>query len=100
MSVVCTIGLDIAKNKFQVHGEDCHMKQIFNRQLDRKKVLAFFASLPPCQVGIEACGGAHYWAREISKFGHEVKLVPPRQVKPFVINNWSAPLKLIHFQWD
>ncbi len=87
MSQVCTIGLDIAKNKFQVHGEERQGKKLFNKQLVRKDVLTFFATLSPCLVGLEACGGAHYWAREIAKLGHEVKLVPPRQVKPFVINN-------------
>lgn len=87
MSRVCTIGLDIAKNKFQVHGEDRQGKMVFNKQLRRHDVLAFFAALPTCLVGLEACGGAHYWAREISKYGHDVRLIPPRQVKPFVINN-------------
>lgn len=87
MRRVCTIGLDIAKNKFQVHGEDQNGKQMFNKQISRKDVLTFFANLPPCLVGIEACGGSHYWAREISKFGHQVKLMSPRLVKPFVINN-------------
>ena len=87
MSQVCTIGLDIAKNKFQVHGEDRHGKKVFNRQLLRKEVLPFFANLPACLIGIEACGGAHYWARELGKLGHEVRLIPPRQVRPFVINN-------------
>ena len=87
MSQVCTIGLDIAKNKFQVHGEDERGAKIFNKQLIRAEVLNFFAHLPPCLVGLEACGGAHYWARELGKLGHDVRLVPPRQVKPFVINN-------------
>jgi transposase len=87
MAQVCTIGLDIAKNKFQVHGEDSHGKKVFNRQLNRNKVLLFFANIPTCLVGLEACGGAHYWARELTKVGHDVRLIPPRQVKPFVINN-------------
>ncbi len=87
MSQVCTIGLDIAKNKFQVHGEDARGKKIFNKQLRRNEVLSFFANLPVCLVGMEACGGSHYWARELIKSGHDVKLIPPRQVKPFVINN-------------
>ncbi len=87
MSQVSTIGLDIAKNKFQVHGEDAHGKKIFNKQLRRGEVLSFFANLPVCLVGMEACGGSHYWARELIKSGHDVKLIPPRQVKPFVINN-------------
>ena len=87
MREVCTIGLDIAKNKFQIHGEDNQGKKVFNKQLSRSGVLPFFANLPICLVGLEACGGAHYWAREIRKLGHEVRLIPPRQVKPFVINN-------------
>ena len=87
MTQVCTIGMDIAKNKFQVHGEDQHGKRIFSRQLLRKDVLTFFANLPACLVGLEACGGAHYWARELVKMGHDARLIPPRQVKPFVINN-------------
>ncbi len=87
MSQVCAIGLDIAKNKFQVHGEDARGNKIFNKQLRRDEVLNFFANLPVCLVGLEACGGSHYWARELIKLGHNVKLIPPRQVKPFVINN-------------
>lgn len=89
MGKVCRIGLDIAKEYFQVHGVDKNGKDMFNRKLKRKNVLAFFANLPPCLVGLEACGGAHYWAREISKLdvGHTVKLVSPRHVKPFVLNN-------------
>lgn len=87
MSEVCTIGLDIAKNKFQVHGEDAHGNRVFNKQILRKDLLNFFANTPPCLVGMEACGGSHYWGREISKLGHEVRLIPTRLVKPFVINN-------------
>ena len=91
MRQVYTIGLDIAKNKFQVHGKDKQGKKIFNKQI-RRGVLPFFANLPVCLVGLEACGGAHYWAREIRKYGHEVRLIPPRQVKPFVINMYIPPL--------
>ncbi|MBQ9452243.1 MAG: IS110 family transposase [Desulfovibrio sp.] len=87
MRQVCTIGLDIAKNKFQVHGEDSQGQKVFSKQLSRSSVSPFFANLPVCLVGLEACGGAHYWAREIRKLGHDVRLIPPRQVKPFVINN-------------
>lgn len=89
MGQVCQIGLDIAKEYFQVHGVDKNGKDVFNRKLKRKNVLAFFANLPPCLVGLEACGGAHYWAREIAKLdaGHTVRLVSPRHVKPFVLNN-------------
>ena len=89
MGEVCRIGLDIAKEYFQVHGVDKNGKDMFNRKLKRKNVLAFFANLPPCLVGLEACGGAHHWAQEISKLdvGHTVKLVSPRHVKPFVLDN-------------
>ena len=89
MRQVCQIGLDIAKQYFQVHGVDKHGKDVFNKKLKRKNVLSFFANLPPCLVGMEACGGAHYWAREIAKLdaGHTVRLISPRRVKPFVLNN-------------
>lgn len=87
MKQVCRIGLDIAKYKFQVHGVDQHGKDVCNKQLARKDVLAFFANLPICKVGLEACGGAHYWGREIEKLGHAVVLISPRHVKPFVLNN-------------
>lgn len=75
MGEVCRIGLDIAKEYFQVHGVDKNGKDVFNRKLKRKNVLAFFANLPPCLVGLEACGGAHYWARALSRLdaGHTVK---------------------------
>lgn len=87
MKQVCRIGLDIAKNKFQVHGVDKNGKDLFNKQLNRNNVLRFFANLPVCLVGMEACSGAHHWAREIEKLGHRVGLISPRLVKPFVINN-------------
>lgn len=89
MGQVCRIGLDIAKENFQVHGVDKNGKELFNKKLKRSKVLEFFANLPACVVGLEACGGAHYWAREISKLdaGHTVHLISPRHVKPFVFNN-------------
>jgi transposase len=81
--------LDIAKNSFQVHGVDKHGKELFNKMLKRSAVLPFFANLPPCLVGLEACGGSHYWARELANLdaGHTVRLISPRHVKPFVINN-------------
>lgn len=89
MGTVCRIGLDIAKEYFQAHGVDKNGKELFNRKLRRNQVLSFFANLPPCVVGLEACGGAHYWARELSKLdaGHTVHLISPRHVKPFVLNN-------------
>lgn len=79
-----TIGLDLAKSVFQVHGVDERGKVVITKQLRRRAVLDFFANLPPCLVGIEACGSAHYWAREIRKLGHEVRLMPPAYVKPYV----------------
>ena len=78
---VATMGFDIAKNSFQVHGADDRGKVVLRRKLSRGKVLEFFANLPRCLVGMEACGGAHYWARELIKFGHEVRLMPPSYVK-------------------
>ena len=80
----CTIGLDIAKNVFQAHGADASGRQLFSRRLTRGKVLEFFAAQPRCVVALEACGGAHHWARELTILGHEVRLIPPAYVKPFV----------------
>lgn len=79
-----TIGLDLAKSVFQVHGVDAHGKVVLSKRLRRDAVLAFFANLPPCTVGMEACATAHYWAREITKLGHTVRLMPPQYVKPYV----------------
>ena len=84
MGEIATIGLDLAKNVFQVHGIDAQGKALARRQLRRAEVLAFFAKRPPCLVGMEACATAHYWAREIAKLGHEVRLIPPAYVKPYV----------------
>ncbi len=84
MTRVSIIGLDLAKNVFQVHGIDDRGKVLVRRSLRRAEVLAFFAKLSPCLVGMEACGTAHHWARELIKLGHEVKLMPPAYVKPYV----------------
>lgn len=84
---VTTIGLDIAKHVFQVHGVDTNGKIALRKQLKRSQVLAFFANLPPCRVGLEACAGAHYWARELIKVGHDAKLISPQFVKPYVKGN-------------
>ncbi len=84
MGEVVTIGLDLAKNVFQVHGIAANGKILVRRQLRRGEVLKFFQGVPPCLVGIEACGTAHYRAREIAAFGHTVRLMPPAYVKPYV----------------
>ena len=81
---VTTIGLDIAKSVFQVHGIDAEGKVILRRQLKRRYVIAFFQKLPPCLVGIEACASSHYWSRELQACGHTVRLMPPAYVKPYV----------------
>ena len=84
MHGVTTIGLDIAKSVFQVHGVDAEGNVIVRRQLKRRYVLAFFQKLPPCLVGLEACASSHYWSRELSALGHTVRLMPPAYVKPYV----------------
>jgi transposase len=84
VSEVTTIGLDIAKNVFHAHGADRTGRTVFSRKLTRGKLLNFFVSQPRCTVALEACGGAHHWARELRAMGHEVRLIPPAYVKPFV----------------
>lgn len=84
MEEVSTIGLDLAKNVFQVHGIDAAGKVLVRRQLRRGEVLSFFARLQPCLIGMEACATAHYWGRELIQLGHTVKLMPPAYVKPYV----------------
>jgi transposase len=84
---ITTIGLDIAKNVFQVHGIDAAEKVVVRKQLRRGQVLAFFKALSPCLIGMEACATAHYWAREFTKLGHDVRLMPPKDVKAYVKRN-------------
>jgi len=84
MQTVTTIGLDIAKSVFQVHGVDENGKPVIRRQLRRSRVLEFFKKLPPCLIGIEACASSHYWARELQALGHTVRLMPPAYVKPYL----------------
>jgi transposase len=84
---ITTIGLDLAKNVFQVHGVDEHGKAVLRKTLKRAQVLAFFANVPTCLIGMEACAGAHYWARELAQLGHTVKLIAPQFVKPYVKGN-------------
>jgi transposase len=84
MQTVTTIGLDIAKSVFQVHGVDAAGQVVVRRQLKRRYVLAFFEKLPPCLIGIEACASSHYWSRELQALGHKVRLMPPAYVRPYV----------------
>ena len=84
MEKISIIGLDLAKHVFQVHAADERGRCVLRKQLKRRQVLAFFAKLAPCVVAMEACGTAHYWAREIAKLGHETRLIPPAYVKPYV----------------
>jgi len=84
VSEVTTIGLDIAKTVFHAHGADERGRGVFSKRLTRAKLLAFFAAQPRCTVALEACAGAHHWARELTALGHEVRLIPPAYVKPFV----------------
>src|SRR3974377_1426275 len=84
MQAITTIGLDIAKSVFQVHGVDANGQVVLRRQLKRRYVLAFFEKLAPCLVGIEACASSHYWARRLQALGHNVRLMPPAYVKPYV----------------
>ena len=84
IQTITTIGLDIAKSVFQVHGVDNDGKVVIRRQLKRRYVLAFFEKLQPCLVGIEACASSHHWSRELQALGHTVRLMPPAYVKPYV----------------
>lgn len=84
---ITTVGIDLAKNVFQVHGIDERGKPVLRRQLKRKDVVSFFANLPPCVIGMEACGSAHFWARKLSELGHTVRLMAPQFVKPYVKTN-------------
>src|SRR5215467_11202249 len=87
MGEVTTIGFDLAKHVFQVHGVDAEGATVLRKQLRRAQVLAFFGRLPPCLVGLEACATAHYWARELRALGHEVRLMPAQYVKAYIKRN-------------
>ncbi len=84
MQAVTTIGLDIAKSVFQVHGVDAHGNVVVRRQLRRRQVLPFFKKLPSCLVGVEACATSHHWSRQLQALGHTVRLMPPAYVKPYL----------------
>src|SRR3979411_1335896 len=84
MKTITTIGFDIAKSVFQVHGVDTAGQVVIRRQLKRRYMLAFFEKLPPCLIGIEACASSHHWSRELQALGHSVRLMPPAYVKPYV----------------
>ena len=84
LSSVTTVGLDLAKHVFQVHGVDASGRVVVAKAIRRNKLLEFFASLPPCLVGLEACGSAHHWARELIKLGHDARMMPPAYVKPYI----------------
>jgi transposase len=84
---ITTLGIDISKNVFQLHGVDSQGKVRLTQRVSRAKLLTFMGQLPSCRVGLEACGGAHYWARELAQLGHEVKMMAPQHVKPYVHGN-------------
>jgi transposase len=84
---IIRIGMDTSKHIFQLHGVDVAERPVLRKRLGRKQMVAFFAKLPPTVIGIEACGAAHYWARELTQLGHEVKLIAPQHVKPYVMRN-------------
>jgi transposase len=84
MEEVAVIGIDLAKSVFQVHGVDAKGQVVLRRRLSRSKLLGFFAELPPCLVGMETCASANYWARQLIELGHDVRLMPPQYVKPYV----------------
>jgi transposase len=84
---ITTVGIDLAKNVFQIHGVNEHGKTVLKKQLKRDQMAEFFVNLPPCLIGMEACGSAHHWARKLEGFGHTVKLMAPQFVKPYVKTN-------------
>ena len=104
MEDVSVIGIDLAKSVFQIHGVDARGEVVVRQRLTRAKLLPFFARLPRCLVGMETCASANYWARELVALGHEVRLMPPQYVKPYVKRskndcvsacNWGSPDSVI-----
>lgn len=87
MSNIKALGIDLAKNVFQIHGVDSRGKCVLRKRLSREKLKEFIGTIPPCEIGIEACGGAHYWARLFERNGHKVKMISPQFVKPYVMSN-------------
>ena len=87
MDQISRIGMDTSKHVFQLHGVDSSERVVLRKKLRRRDVTAFFAKLAPTEVGIEACGGSHHWARVLQELGHAVKLLPPQYVKPYVKRN-------------
>jgi len=94
---VTTVGVDLAKNIFQVHATDAAGRMIFTKAVRRAGFLALLGKLPPCLVGMEACATAHHWAREVEKLGHTVRLIPPAYVMPFVRRQKTTPRMLPRF---
>ena len=87
MKNATTLGIDLAKNVFQLHGADARGKKVLSRRVQRSKLLEHIANMPPCLIGMEACGGSHCWARKFREFGHTVKMMSPQFVKPYVKSN-------------
>ena len=87
MMKATTVGIDLAKKVFQIHGINNHGKIVLRKQLRRNGLAKFLANLEPCLIGMEACGSAHHWARKLGEFGHTVKLISPQFVKPYVKTN-------------
>src|SRR6266403_3072783 len=84
---IIRIGMDTSKHIFQLHGVDTAEQPVLRKRLGRKQMVEFLAKLPPTVIGMEACGTSHYWARELGKLGHEVRLIAPQNVKPYVSRN-------------
>ena len=89
MREITTVGLDLAKRSFHAIGCDGHGKEVKRKMLKRGQVMTYFANLPPCVIGMEACASAHYWGRQLGTLGHEVRLIPPQHVKAYVRGNKS-----------